>query len=280
MGCAFARRLALLALCSAALSGNVRADVKPLAARVGVDEHVGSALPLDLVLTDQRGVRRTISEFLQHGRPLLLALAYYHCPGLCDISLRELATRLRDLGWKVGRDYTALTVSIDPHDTAPAAAAKRANVIQLMHLDPSAAGAWPFTAADPATLQRLTQTLGYRYDYDAPTHQYAHPAVSFAITPDGKIARYLYGPTLELGDIRLALREARLGRGGATALIDRTVLSCFQWDAKSHRYELLILGVMRIGAATIALLLALAIWLFARRGRQRRAAPLEEQSEP
>jgi protein SCO1 len=277
---AFAHRLALFALCCTAFPSPALADVKPLAARLGVDEHVGSALPLDGMVTDQRGVQRPMSAFLQPGKPLLLALAYYHCPGLCDISLRELATPLRDLGWTLGRDYNALTVSIDPHDTAPAAAAKRANVIRLLHLPASQMDAWPFTTADQANLQRLTQTLGYRYDYDAPTRQYAHPAVSFAITPDGKIARYLYGPTFELADLRLALREARLGRGGATALIDRTVLSCFQWDAKSHRYELLILGVMRIGAATIAFALALAIALFARRGRQRRARAFDVRSEP
>jgi protein SCO1 len=257
-------------LAAIAASSVAHADVKPLAARVGVDEHVGQSLPLDLTLSDQTGRRRTLAEFLQPGKPLLLSLAYYHCPGLCDISLRELATRLRDLGWTLGSDYSALTVSIDPHDTSPSAAAKRANVIQLMHVQ--APEAWPFTVADPATLKRLTEALGYRYDYDAPTKQYAHPAVSFVLTPDGKVARYLYGPTLELPSVRLALREARVGRGGASALIDRTVLSCFQWDAKSHRYELLILGVMRIGAALIALLLALAVSIFVRKGRARRAA--------
>jgi protein SCO1/2 len=262
---------AMLSCLAAALGGSAaRADVKPLAARVGVDEHVGQSLPLDLTVTDQRGQRRALAELLQPGKPMLLSLAYYHCPGLCDISLRELATRLRDLGWKLGTDYTALTISIDPHDTPPAAAAKRASVINLMHVN--APEAWPFTVADPITLQHLTQLLGYRYDYDAPTKQYAHPAVSFVLTPDGKIARYLYGPTLELQSVRLALREARVGRGAASAVIDRTVLSCFQWDAKSHRYELLILGVVRIGAALFALLLALAILIFVRRGRARRAA--------
>jgi hypothetical protein len=54
-------------------------------------------------------------------------------------------------------------------------------------------------------------------------------------------------------------------------LIDRTVLSCFQYNPTSHRYELLILGVMRIGASLIALALAIAIAFFIRRGRARRA---------
>ena len=242
--------------------------VKPLAADVGVDEHVGSALP-ELTLTDQHATPRQLSELLQPGKPLLLSLAYYHCPGLCDISLRELASSMRNLGWTLGQDYTALTISIDPHDTPTSAAAKRANVLALLHMSDTAL--WPFSVTDAATLKQLTDALGYRYAYDAATRQYAHPAVSVVLTPTGKIARYLYGPTLEPRDVRLALREARLGRGGATDLIDRTVLSCFQYDPATHRYAGLILGVMRGGAALIALLLAAAIALFIRRGRLQRA---------
>jgi protein SCO1/2 len=243
--------------------------VKPLPANVGVDEHVGTELP-ELSVTDHRGERHRISELLQPGKPLLLSLAYYHCPGLCDISLRELAGSMQNLGWTLGDDYNALTISIDPHDTPQSAAAKRSNVVTLMRLRDEQR--WPFSVTDAQTLQQLTNTLGYRYDYDAGTKQYAHPAVSIVLTPEGKIARYLYGPTLELRDVRLALREARLGRGAASDLLDRTILSCFRYDPATHRYAGLILGVMRGGAALIALALAIAIAIFVRRGRVRRAA--------
>jgi protein SCO1/2 len=258
---------AALIYCSA--SGGVSADVKPLPANVGVDERIGSQLPRELSMTDQHGQKRALADLLQPGKPLLLSLAYYHCPGLCDVSLRELASSLRDLGWKLGDDYNALTLSIDPHDTPATAAAKRSNVMAVLHA--SDAPAWPFAVTDAMTLERLTSALGYRYDYDAGTRQYAHPAASVVLTPDGKIARYLYGPTLELRSVRLALREARLGRGGPTALIDRTILSCFQYDPAAHRYALLILGVMRGGAALIALALSVAILIFVRRGRLRRS---------
>lgn len=265
------RLLACIALLLTLLlcADSARADGKPLAARVAVDEHVGTALPGDLTVTDQAGRRRTLADFSHSGKPVLLALAYYHCPGLCDISLRELASRLRELGWTLGSEYEALTISIDPHDTPISAGAKRSSVLGLMGVKDAAV--WPFAVAEPSALARLTDALGYRYDYDAATHQYAHPAVSIVLTPELKIARYLYGPTLELQSIRLALREARLGRGGASALIDRTILSCYQYDPASHRYALLILTVMRGGAAIVALALAATIFVFARRVRQQRA---------
>jgi protein SCO1/2 len=260
----------LMAMMLALCTGVAQADGKPLAANVGVDEHVGVQMPGDLRVTDEHGRAFQLSEFARDGKPTVLSLAYYHCPGLCDISLRELATTLRDSGWKIGDDYRVLTVSIDPHDTSMTAGAKRANVIRLMHVQSDTL--WPFTVTDQGTLQRLTQTLGYRYDYDAPTKQYAHPAVSIVLTPDAKISRYLYGPTIKKRDLVLALREARLGRGGASALVDRTVLSCFQYDPVSRRYSVLILGVMRIGAALIAAFVALFIFIYSRRGRLRRAA--------
>ncbi|HET8936059.1 MAG TPA: SCO family protein [Polyangiales bacterium] len=257
----------LLLWCAAASSS--AADVKPLAADIDVTEHIGAQLPRDLRFTDQHGQAHRLSDLLQSGKPLLLSLAYYHCPGLCDISLRELASSLRALDWKLGDDYNALTISIDPHDTAEKAAAKRSSVMALLHANDRSV--WPFAVADTASIEKLTSALGYRYAYDSPTQQYAHPAASIVLTPDGKVARYLYGPTLELRSVQLALREARLGRGGPTALLDRTIMSCFQYDPATRRYSLLILGVMRGGAALIALALALAILVFIRRGRLRRS---------
>lgn len=261
--------LALAVCITAAGRAPAHAGAKPVAARVGVDEHIGAVVPVSLRVTDQRGLTRPLREYLQAGRPLLLSLAYYHCPGLCDIASRELATALRDAGFQLGADYTALTISIDPRDTPASAAAKRASALALLRAADDSA--WSFGVTDADTLTRLTQTLGYRYDYDAPTRQYAHPAVSIVLTPEAKIARYLYGPTLEPASVRLALREARLGQGGPTALVDRAIMACFQYDPATRRYSFLISSVMRGGAALIALGLALAIYLFARRARALRA---------
>jgi protein SCO1/2 len=262
-GCLFA------AVCGVAPSA--RADLKPLAARVSVDERIGQQVPLDLPVVDQTAHQHRLGDYLESGEPLLLSLAYYHCPGLCDLSLRELAVRIRSLGFQLGADYRVLTISIDPHDTPLSAGAKRASVMQVLQRNEPAI--WPFVISDAASLHTLTTALGYHYDYDAGTKQYAHPAVSVVLTPAGRVARYLYGPTLEARSTRLALREARLGRGGANALIDRTVLSCFQYDPSTHRYELLILGVMRGGAALIAFALAATVLVFVRRGRLRRGEP-------
>lgn len=265
---------ALFTLMLLAFALPARADLKPLAADVSVDERIGNALPLDAMVTDQTGQARPLATWLgQTDKPVLIAIAYYHCPGLCDVSLRELASRLRDLDWKLGKDYHAITISIDPHDTPATAAAKRSNVLTLLRA--SSSDDWPFVVASEPVIAQITSALGYHYSYDAPTKQYAHPAVSVVLTPAGTIARYVYGPTVEPGTLRLALREARAGRGGVSSLIDRTVLSCFRYDAATHRYQWLIQGVMRIGATLIAGLLAIAIIVFRHKGRARRAESRE-----
>lgn len=265
------RHLPLWAAVLGLLSAPVSADNKPLAARVGVEERVGNTLPLGLRVTDQHGVEHTLAELLRSDKPSVLSLAYYHCPGLCDISLRELASTLHSSGFQLGKDYRALTISIDPHDTPAAAAAKRSNVLAV--LKQGGDNDWPFAVTTPEVLSALTAQLGYQYDYDAGTRQYAHPAVSILLTPHAEIARYVYGPGLDVGTVRLALREARAGRGGASALIDRAIVACFKFDPSTHRYESLILKLMRGGAALFAVLLLGAILAFIRVGRRRSAAP-------
>ena len=52
---------------------------------------------------------------------------------------------------------------------------------------------WPFAVADAEISRQLTAVTGYRYAYDAHPRQYAPPAVSIVLPPEGKVARSLYG---------------------------------------------------------------------------------------
>ena len=257
----------LLFLLGVSFASPVHAELVGAPERVGVDEHIGAELPLGLTLRDQSRRSRALTDSFDGKRPVILQFAYYHCPLLCDLTLRELAERLHGLGWTLGSDYRALTVSIDPTDSPLVAGEKREKVLELLAAEGS--DAWPFFTADQAAIDALTTRAGYRYYYEPTSGQFAHPSVTLILTPEGKIARYLYGPVNDAGDLALALREARAGRGGPTALIDRTILSCFHSDPSTRRYALLIGGVMRGGAALTALGLAATIALFARRGRAR-----------
>ena len=95
-----------------------------------------------------------------------------------------------------------------------------------------------------------------------------HPAVIFVLTPDAKVARYLYGVTFEPRDLRFGLLEASQGR--AVSTVERVLLFCYQYDATGHRYTIVVTRVLRGGGVLLLALvggLLLSLWRKERRLR-------------
>ena len=179
---------------------------------------------------------------------------------------------LKGLDAPLGRDFRALTVSIDPRDTPTAAAEKQRSTIAALGY-PEAKGAWPFLVGEEASIKALADRLGFRFAYDPSTSQYAHPAVVFALTPDGRISRYLYGTSFSPRDLRLALVEAGAGKTGS--IVDRVLVTCYRYDPASRRYSPYILGFLRLGGALIlAFVTGLLAVLWVGERRRRRALAL------
>ena len=90
--------------------------LKPPFDEVGFDQHLGEQLPADLVFVDEEGRAVRLSDYLG-SRPVVLSLAYYRCPMLCPLVQTGLGKSMAVLGLAPGRDFTAVTVSIDPRET-------------------------------------------------------------------------------------------------------------------------------------------------------------------
>jgi protein SCO1/2 len=223
----------------------------PAARAVDLDEHLGAALPRDAVFIDEAGQIRSFAA-LSGGRPLILVLGYFRCPMLCDLVLHGVANAMRGVPLALGRDYRALTVSIDPKETSLQARERQQAVLQVMGRQ-EAAGAWPFVVADLETVKTLTDRVGFRYAYDERTNQYAHPAVIVVLTADGRISRYLYGVEPTPKQLELAILEASRGQVGR--LLDRVLLTCYRWDPVGRQYRLLIDGTMKGGGLLVLLAL-------------------------
>jgi protein SCO1/2 len=239
----------------------------PAARAVDVDEHLGRVLDRGLALTDHDGRRVVLGDYLHGREPIVLVLAYYRCPMLCGLVLRGVVLGMDQLRYQLGRDFHALTVSIDPHDTPEAARHKRASALAGLGRLGDAGGEWPFLVGDDATVRRLADSVGFRYAYDAATDQYAHPAVAVVLTPDGHISRYLYGVEPSVRDLRLALVEA--GEGKTGTVVDRVILTCYRYDPAIRRYGPYVFGFLRIGAVLVLALVAATIGLSIRHGRRR-----------
>ena len=95
--------------------------------------------------------------------------------------------------------------------------------------------------------------MGFRYAWDDVTQQYAHPSGILVLTPDGRLARYLYGIEYAPKDLRFALIEASEGRIGSP--VDQVILYCFQYDPQTGKYGAAIMRILRAGALVTVLAL-------------------------
>jgi protein SCO1 len=238
-----------------------------LAERVDIDEHLGRTIDKALEFTREDGARVRLADYFSDGRPVLVVLAYYRCPMLCGLVLRGAVEGLKDLDFKLGQHYRALTISIDPRDGREEAAQKQASTLSFLG-EPEKTAAWPFLVGGEAATQSIADALGFRFAYDPSTDQYAHPAVLFALTPDGRVSRYLYGIRFSARDLRLSLIEA--GQGKTGSIVDRVLLTCYRYDPKSRRYDPYIFGFMRLGGIVILAVIAGMLGILWRGERRRR----------
>jgi protein SCO1/2 len=238
----------------------------PVMREVDIDEHLGAQLDLGLALTDEAGKRVVLGDYFRDGKPVVLTLAYFRCPMLCGLVLHGLVSAFGRFDWRLGEQYRALTVSFDPKDRPNEAAAKQATTMLSLR-PPGNARDWPFLVGEPEQIRVLTETLGFRFAYDARTDQYAHPAVAFVVTPDGRVSRYLYGTDFAPRDLRLALLEAGSGKVGT--IVDRILLTCYRFDPATRRYGPFIRGFMRVGGGFILLAVTLTVALLFRAERRR-----------
>jgi len=230
---------------------------------IGFDQNLDQRVPLDTTFTDEAGQRVRLGDYFG-AKPVVLAFVYYDCPMLCLQVLNALASSLNVLSLDAGKDFEVVAVSFDPRETPAMAAAKKTIALER-YTHATAPRGWHFLTGDLASIQSLTHAAGFRYVWDEQTKQFAHPTGIIVLTPDGRLARYLFG--LEYGprDLRLALVEASEGRIGST--VDSLLLYCFHYDPMTGRYGFVIMRALRI--AGIATVLALGSFVFVMLRRER-----------
>ncbi|HKU87027.1 MAG TPA: SCO family protein, partial [Casimicrobiaceae bacterium] len=150
--------------------------------------------------------------------------------------------------------------SIDPLDS-PAAAMRMKQVRVASVTTPDEMRAWHLLTGSEGSIARLAHATGFRYGYDANTHQYAHPTGVMLVTPQGTIARYFAGLEFTADALRVALRDAAQRRIASPS--DFVQLLCFH-VAAAGRYTAEIMQALRLVTLS-ALVVALAVVLRIRR---------------
>lgn len=218
---------------------------------VGIEQKIGEQLPLDLVFTNEAGEKVALSEYFR-DKPVIITPVYYSCPMLCGLILNGVLQTLKELPFTAGKDFEVVTFSFKPEDTAEIAAAKKENYLQSYGRE-GAENGWHFLTADPETIARMTEALGFRYQYDEASGEYAHGAALMVATPEGQLSHYFNGVRFNPTDLRLSLVEASKNKLGS--ILDQALLLCYHYDPSVGKYGFAIMNALRAaGILTIAAL--------------------------
>jgi protein SCO1/2 len=230
--------------------------------KVGIQQNLNQLLPLDLMFTDDLGRSVRLGDYFGR-KPVILNLVYYNCPMLCGEVLSGLEHSLRMMKLDVGKDFEVITVSFDPKETPEMAAKKKAEFLKRYNRV-GADQSWHFLVGQPGPIDALTRAVGFQYQYDPKTQQFAHATAILIVTPEGKIAQYYYGVEYPPKDLRLGLVEAAQGRIGN--VVDQLLLYCYHYDPEQGKYSATILRVLRLAGLATMLSLGTLIFVMIRRG--------------
>jgi protein SCO1/2 len=203
----------------------------------------------------------------------VLVLAYYRCPMLCNQVLAGVARSLMGIDFHPGRDIEVVVVSFDPTDTVDLAAAKKRSTIDAYGRSDDGAG-WHFLIGDQRNVATLAKSVGFEYQYDPATRQFAHASGIVLLTPAGRVSRYFYGIEYPTRNVRLGLVEASAGRIGTA--VDELLLYCFHYDPLTGRYGLAIIRMIRAaGVITVAAIVCFITRSLSRERRTLRSPSLD-----
>jgi protein SCO1/2 len=227
---------------------------------VGIEQHLNAEVAADLEFRDELGNPVKLGDYFHKGRPVILNLGYYQCPMLCGEVLQGLVGSLKVLTFDLGKDFEVVTVSFDPRETPDMAAEKKRAIMKRYGRAGSDQG-WHFLTGKADQINALTKVVGFQYQFDTKTNQYAHATAIVLLTPDRHVAEYFYGVEFSPKDLRLGLVQASQNKIGNVA--DQVLLYCYHYDPRTGKYGAIVSNILRLaGVATMLILGAFAFIMF------------------
>lgn len=213
-------------------------------------QHPGAELPLDAQFRDDSGRPMTLANAIG-GRPSILVLEYLRCNNLCSLVLTGATNALIRSKLTPGRQVNLVAISIDPRDTIEDAAKERA-MYSARFLDPTQANEGiRFLIGSPDQVARIADSVGFPYEKDNQSGQFAHPAGFVVTTPNGRISRYMLGLNPPAAAVSKALRDAQNGEIKPPA--HPLLLLCFGYDPDAGTAAALALRLVRFACAAMVI---------------------------
>lgn len=234
---------------------------------VGITEHLGSSIPLDLIFRDETGKNVRLGDLITG--PTIILPVYYRCTNVCFTLQGRIASALRSLGQRPVDNYRVISVSFDETETAAMAARSKRTYLGAMKGDFPPEG-WRFLTGDQANIRSLTDALGFGFQRDR--NEFIHPVASIVVTGSGTIVRYLYGVTVLPKDLALAITEARDGVTGSS--IRKLMDYCFSYDPAGKTY---VFNLLRVSATAVILCAGGFLAFLLVTGKKRKPTSAEKQ---
>lgn len=215
---------------------------------VGFTQKLDAAIPLDLKFVNANGETKPLSSITADGKPIILNLVYFQCPMLCQMSIDGLVRTLKTMSLRVGEDFHVVTISFDPREGPEQAAAAKRTIVSRYGGD---GAGWHCLTGTQEAIDRLATAVGFGFEYDEQSGQYAHAAGVVVLTPAGRTSRYISGVGYAARDLRLSLVEASANQIGSVT--DQAMLLCFRYDPRTGKYGLAITRAIQFaGLLTVA----------------------------
>lgn len=219
---------------------------------VDVNEKLDAAIPKDLAFLDEEGRHVKLGDYVDGRVPVIVTFNYSSCPMLCSLQLNGVVHSLAQVDWTLGKDYRIVTIILDPNEKPDRAKETKARYL-AEYGRPEGASGWHFLTGTDANIHKAAAAMGFSYGYNEVRHEYVHPAAIAMLTPDGRIARYLYGIEYHPKTMSLSLVEVAQGKIGSP--FDKLILYCFHYDENEGRYAPVAMNIMRVGGGVTALVL-------------------------
>ena len=229
-------------------------------ASVGVTEKLGEFIAAEALFFDEGGKAVTMAEILD--KPTIVVPVYFTCPNVCAIIQSSLTAVLPDVKLTPGVDFQVVSVSFDDTDTPALAAHQKKNYMAAMDFAYPENG-WRFLTGDERNIRLLMDSLGFGFRREG--KDFVHPVVVMAVSPKGKIVRYLYGTKPLAFDLTMAATEA--GKEQIGLSVKRVLAYCFSYDPEGKRYAF---NFMKITGTGILIILAVLLVSLMLAGRKKR----------
>jgi protein SCO1/2 len=229
------KRLLFIAVFSLLLVSTYTANDK---IEIGIDEQLGKHIPLDAVFNDENGNQVELGKLIKG--PTVLALVYYHCPGICNPLMFELANVMNKSDLEPGYDYNVISISIDDLETPQKASEKKKEMMSGFDKDVPQ-NSWRFLTGTKENIKKVSDAAGYYFKREGT--EFRHSGALIFVDKTGKICRYLipsytenHGFGILPFDFKMAVLETSQGK--ETPTIARVLQFCFSYDPQGKTYAL------------------------------------------